>query len=482
MSRLGRGQPQQPAIVLGTPAGAGAATATATETATTTTAATVSGLGTPPIVVQDLTGTYWSLERQRPAIVSATPPGLVTADVSDVETVVTTATASASSATGGGTQPIVVTADPARAFWNQQHQPPAIVSATPPGLATADVSAVETVSTTTATQLAATVSTTETATTTTAATVSGLGTAPIVVQDLTGTYWSLQRQRPAALVVAPPGQVTADVTATETVSSTVSAQTQPQAPAQPTVVTSEPSKAFWTQAHQAPAILSATPPGQVSATVSATETATTTTAATVTGQGTPPIVVSDLTGTYWSLERQRPAIVIISPPGKTTGDVADTETVSTTATAGATAPSAPAQPVVYSDQLGPYLRSALSHQPPALLIVPPAGAAAAQVADTITVQTTATATLGGGTADVADSETAETIAAATAVAPGPGSWWKLLTLVRQSQEPIYRSPRMMSCPNDGTPFRSGPDGELYCAFDGYRPGLVDPEFGMTVGP
>lgn len=25
------------------------------------------------------------------------------------------------------------------------------------------------------------------------------------------------------------------------------------------------------------------------------------------------------------------------------------------------------------------------------------------------------------------------------------------------------------CPNDGTPYRTGPRGELYCPFDGYRP-------------
>lgn len=27
-----------------------------------------------------------------------------------------------------------------------------------------------------------------------------------------------------------------------------------------------------------------------------------------------------------------------------------------------------------------------------------------------------------------------------------------------------------SCPHDGTPYSTGPDNELYCPWDGYRPG------------
>jgi hypothetical protein len=324
-----------------------------------------------------------------------------------------------------------------------------------------------------------------TATTTTAATVSGLGTAPIVVADLTGTYWSLQRQKPAATLVTPPGAVTADVSDTETVVTTASAQTGPvvTVPAQPTVVSAEPSRAFWNQEHQPSAIVSAAPPAKVTADVSTAETATTTTATTVAGQGTPPIVVSDLTGTYWQLERQRPAIVIISPPGKATADVSDAETVVTTATASAVGPSAPAQPVVYSDQLGPYLRSATSHQPPALFVGPPSGAVFAQVTDTITDLTTATA-IGGGsvTADVSDAETATTTTAATVAPPAPGSWWKLLSILKEARDPSFTQPRLLSCPNDGEPFRQGPNGEWYCKFDGYRPGAGQPYDVTGVGP
>ena len=29
--------------------------------------------------------------------------------------------------------------------------------------------------------------------------------------------------------------------------------------------------------------------------------------------------------------------------------------------------------------------------------------------------------------------------------------------------------RRLACPNDGTPYSYGPNGELYCRHDGYRP-------------
>ena len=35
------------------------------------------------------------------------------------------------------------------------------------------------------------------------------------------------------------------------------------------------------------------------------------------------------------------------------------------------------------------------------------------------------------------------------------------------REDLNREPQ--SCPNDGTPYRTGPNGELFCPFDGYRP-------------
>ena len=60
-----------------------------------------------------------------------------------------------------------------------------------------------------------------------------------------------------------------------------------------------------------------------------------------------------------------------------------------------------------------------------------------------------------------------------------GGWWSLLTVERLSRDPVYRQPRVLSCPNDGEPLRTGPDGQLYCTFDGYRPGVADPEYGLV---
>jgi hypothetical protein len=63
------------------------------------------------------------------------------------------------------------------------------------------------------------------------------------------------------------------------------------------------------------------------------------------------------------------------------------------------------------------------------------------------------------------------------------SWWTLLTIVQQYKDPTYRQPRMLSCPNDGEPFRQGPNGEWFCKFDGYRPGSVAEPYDLTgVGP
>jgi hypothetical protein len=48
------------------------------------------------------------------------------------------------------------------------------------------------------------------------------------------------------------------------------------------------------------------------------------------------------------------------------------------------------------------------------------------------------------------------------------SWEQLIAIAqeareRQSEEVIE------SCPNDGEPLKEGPNGELYCPFDGWRP-------------
>jgi hypothetical protein len=49
------------------------------------------------------------------------------------------------------------------------------------------------------------------------------------------------------------------------------------------------------------------------------------------------------------------------------------------------------------------------------------------------------------------------------------SWEQLLAIVR---EPVEQPPEDF-CPNDGVPYRTGPDGQRYCPFDGYRPGTQE---------
>lgn len=58
--------------------------------------------------------------------------------------------------------------------------------------------------------------------------------------------------------------------------------------------------------------------------------------------------------------------------------------------------------------------------------------------------------------------------AGTAVAQG--SWWGLLTTMQLARDPAFtRRGENIACPNDGTLYRTGPNGELYCPFDGFRP-------------
>ena len=57
-------------------------------------------------------------------------------------------------------------------------------------------------------------------------------------------------------------------------------------------------------------------------------------------------------------------------------------------------------------------------------------------------------------------------------APEQGSWYGLLDILREGAQ-LYREERErdpVACPNDGEPLKSGPDGELFCPSDGWRPG------------
>lgn len=50
------------------------------------------------------------------------------------------------------------------------------------------------------------------------------------------------------------------------------------------------------------------------------------------------------------------------------------------------------------------------------------------------------------------------------------SWQQLLDIQREAEEDrrAERAQPPSACPNDGTPLLTGPDGELYCRFDGWR--------------
>lgn len=52
------------------------------------------------------------------------------------------------------------------------------------------------------------------------------------------------------------------------------------------------------------------------------------------------------------------------------------------------------------------------------------------------------------------------------------SWYQLLGVLRNVREErrIWESRPRVACPNDGEPLRAGPGGQVYCPFDGWRPG------------
>lgn len=57
--------------------------------------------------------------------------------------------------------------------------------------------------------------------------------------------------------------------------------------------------------------------------------------------------------------------------------------------------------------------------------------------------------------------------------PNNRGWYQLLAIGREAaalaEEEINRAPT--ACPNDGEPLRSGPNGVLYCPYDGWRPAV-----------
>lgn len=54
--------------------------------------------------------------------------------------------------------------------------------------------------------------------------------------------------------------------------------------------------------------------------------------------------------------------------------------------------------------------------------------------------------------------------------PAAQGWQTYLNIVKEgrAEARAERARRSLSCPNDGEPLRTGPRGELYCAFDGWQ--------------
>lgn len=54
---------------------------------------------------------------------------------------------------------------------------------------------------------------------------------------------------------------------------------------------------------------------------------------------------------------------------------------------------------------------------------------------------------------------------------GSNGWYAFSSLVREAigYAAVEPAMRLRACPNDGEPYSQGPDGGLYCRFDGYRP-------------
>jgi hypothetical protein len=59
--------------------------------------------------------------------------------------------------------------------------------------------------------------------------------------------------------------------------------------------------------------------------------------------------------------------------------------------------------------------------------------------------------------------------------PDGSGWYGLLDILKsgaQEAAAVEQQYRDTYCPHDGFAYKSGPDGQLYCEFDGYRPGAA----------
>lgn len=98
---------------------------------------------------------------------------------------------------------------------------------------------------------------------------------------------------------------------------------------------------------------------------------------------------------------------------------------------------------------------------------------------TVTGATTSTATVTavavGGPGSVAGTTTSHATITATVTNPvvtvTGGSWYELISITDEARQYALqaRELSLMACPNDGEPYRTGPDGSLFCPYDGYKP-------------
>lgn len=96
-----------------------------------------------------------------------------------------------------------------------------------------------------------------------------------------------------------------------------------------------------------------------------------------------------------------------------------------------------------------------------------AGAGAGLDATVASSSTSASAGVAAGSGAALDA----TVTTAVAVAVDQGSWYQLLDILREAED-IARAEASRppaACPNDGEPLAAGPDGRLFCVFDGWRP-------------
>jgi hypothetical protein len=53
--------------------------------------------------------------------------------------------------------------------------------------------------------------------------------------------------------------------------------------------------------------------------------------------------------------------------------------------------------------------------------------------------------------------------------PNSGGWYGLIDIYREAADELVqqRAQSPLACPNDGEPLTAGPDGVLFCKFDGW---------------